>query len=160
MYKRYCNKIKLLDYDSNNYILHLSIINYANSYLRKEKYYITDSKMGKNENYSKVPTDTFWAFTSYCLNKLYCLNNLIKKQTLCESIFLYTNNNRFYVKLENGVPVGISFTKKDGYNISYSNRLFWDWAKHYINNGMYKNIKLEEESFEITRVLAKQLAPE
>ena len=97
----------------------------------------------KNENYYKlavIPGECFWALLIYCVSR----NDINRGNPIYEYISLITNNNRFYVKLENGIVTGISFTKKDGYNISYSNRLFWDWVKHYINNGMYKNIKLED----------------
>ena len=133
------DKIKNIDEDK---VCHLE---YICDFLEKKYILILNQKNKQVPNFD-FDGDLFWAVISIAFEK--CMD-------YSDKFLLYTNNNRFYVKLENNTPTGISFVKKDGYNISYSNRLFWDWVKHYINNGMYKNIKLEDEKFKIIRTAPK-----
>jgi hypothetical protein len=69
-----------------------------------------------------------------------------------DKFYINTNSNRFYVKVENGVPIEFSFKKREGYRISYSNRLFISWAKYYFSNGLYKNIKFVDDDIAIGRI--------
>ena len=135
VYKRYGNRIKIKSIVIADDIFHVN-------------YNLVDRFFWENNFSFKIFPDSF----SHYIDTFRDVEYTLKKEkfwAVCSAYYekfgdktfiisLITNNNRFYVKLENGMPVGISFIKKDGYNISYSNRLFWDWAKYYIDNGKYK----------------------
>jgi hypothetical protein len=104
--------------------------------------YFLNIERNKRRNYpSVIPNEAFWGMMIYCIEK-----RISNEKYVSDYFSIITNSNRFYVKVENGVPIGVSFDKKDGYNISYSNRLFWDWIRYYKNNELYKNIKFENKN--------------
>jgi hypothetical protein len=104
---------------------------------------------GKHANwhpYFMIDNNIFWGCVSIIIEKW--VASIFKS----DKFYINTNSNRFYVKVENGVPIEISFKKREGYRISYSNRLFISWAKYYFSNGLYKNIKFVDDDIAIGRI--------